>query len=90
MKRRHQLILTLIAEQVIETQDELVAALRPRVARHPATVSRDIKELRLAKVARPTDGTGMRCRPRRLMEATTHWKGPARFRRIRDQRRLRR
>lgn len=50
--RRHQLILTLIAEQVIETQDELVAALRAHGLHvTQATVSRDIKELRLAKVA---------------------------------------
>lgn len=50
--RRHQLILSIITEQVIETQDELVAALRAHGLQvTQATVSRDIKELRLAKVA---------------------------------------
>lgn len=50
--RRHQLILSIIADQVIETQEELVAALHARgMPVTQATVSRDIKELRLAKVA---------------------------------------
>lgn len=50
--RRHQLILSIISEQVIETQDELVSALRAHGLQvTQATVSRDIKELRLAKVA---------------------------------------
>lgn len=51
---RHRLILSIIAQQPIETQDELVAALRARNLRvTQATVSRDIKELRLVKVAMP-------------------------------------
>lgn len=50
--RRHQLILSIISEQVIETQEELVAALCDHGLQvTQATVSRDIKELRLAKVA---------------------------------------
>ncbi len=51
---RHRLILSIIAQQPIETQEELVAALRARNLHvTQATVSRDIKELRLAKVAMP-------------------------------------
>lgn len=50
--RRHQLILSIIAEQAIETQEELVTALCAHGLQvTQATVSRDIKELRLAKVA---------------------------------------
>jgi len=51
---RHRLILSIIAQQAIETQDELVAALQAEQFQvTQATVSRDIKELRLAKVAMP-------------------------------------
>lgn len=50
--RRHQYILSIIKEHVIETQEELVEALRALGLQvTQATVSRDIKELRLAKVA---------------------------------------
>ena len=48
---RHALILKLIDEKVIETQDELAAQLRDKgMDVTQATVSRDIKELRLVKV----------------------------------------
>lgn len=46
------MILSIISEQVIETQEDLVAALCDRgLPVTQATVSRDIKELRLVKVA---------------------------------------
>ena len=49
---RHEAILELIAEKEIETQDELCAELSARGFHvTQATVSRDIKELRLFKVA---------------------------------------
>lgn len=55
--RRHQMILSIIADQVVETQDDLVAALCSRGLQvTQATVSRDIKELRLAKVATADGG----------------------------------
>ena len=48
---RHDLILDIIDKKDIETQDELAAELRARgVKVTQATVSRDIKELRLLKV----------------------------------------
>lgn len=48
---RHAAILDLIEKQSIETQEELASALRERgIAVTQATVSRDIKELRLVKV----------------------------------------
>ncbi|MBQ3864290.1 MAG: arginine repressor [Clostridia bacterium] len=48
---RHAVILEIIKEQDIETQEELAEALRQRNIRvTQATVSRDIKELRLLKV----------------------------------------
>ncbi|MBP5661564.1 MAG: arginine repressor [Clostridia bacterium] len=50
-KLRHAKILDIIAQKEIETQDELVAALN--AAGFPvtqATVSRDIKDLRLTKI----------------------------------------
>lgn len=50
--RRHEAILSIIREQPISTQDELAEALAARgIAVTQATVSRDIRELRLAKVA---------------------------------------
>lgn len=51
-KKRHELILQLIREHEIATQDELLALLRQHgFAVTQATVSRDIKELRLVKTA---------------------------------------
>ncbi len=48
---RHAMILQIIAEQDVETQDELAEELRKRGFKvTQATVSRDIKELRLIKV----------------------------------------
>ena len=48
---RHSLILEIIEEKDIETQEELAAELKRRgVKVTQATVSRDIKELRLLKV----------------------------------------
>lgn len=50
--RRQELILRMIQERPVETQSELAAELRERgVEVTQATVSRDVKELRLAKVA---------------------------------------
>lgn len=49
--RRHRRILDVIQNEVIETQDELAEALRRQgIMVTQATVSRDIKELRLVKV----------------------------------------
>ena len=49
---RHSAILEIIAKQEIETQEELCAELNKRnYSVTQATVSRDIKELRLVKVA---------------------------------------
>lgn len=48
---RHLRIREIIAEQIVETQEELVEALRKEgMAITQATVSRDIKELQLIKV----------------------------------------
>jgi len=48
---RHDMILDLIEKEVIETQDDLAEALKKRNFKvTQATVSRDIKELRLVKV----------------------------------------
>ena len=48
---RHALIREIIADQAIETQEELAAALRERhIQVTQATVSRDIKEMTLIKV----------------------------------------
>ena len=48
---RHAMILQLVQTEAIETQDELVERLRERgLVVTQATVSRDIKELRLIKV----------------------------------------
>jgi len=47
---RQNLILSIIAEEVIETQEQLIDRLRARgVASTQATVSRDIKQLHLIK-----------------------------------------
>lgn len=58
MKNERQLtILQIIAEHRIETQNQLIAALRERGVRSTqATVSRDIRELRLIK---EPDGEGV-------------------------------
>ena len=50
-QRRHNLILGLIRERNVETQEDIVAYLRQQdIDVTQATVSRDIKELRLVKV----------------------------------------
>ena len=52
---RQVAILDIIEKQEIETQEELASALNARVIRvTQATVSRDIKELRLLKVLTPS------------------------------------
>ena len=52
--KRHGMITKLIAMQNIETQEELARALREQgFSVTQATVSRDIKELRLIKVLTP-------------------------------------
>ena len=52
---RQSAILSIIEHQDIETQEELAAALREHgIAVTQATVSRDIKELRLLKVLTPS------------------------------------
>lgn len=49
--RRHEMILDLIAEHEIETQEELLKKLKEKgFQATQATVSRDIRELRLVKV----------------------------------------
>ena len=49
-QKRHQMILQIIRTESIQTQDELVAALgRQGLSVTQATISRDIKELRLYK-----------------------------------------
>ena len=54
---RHAKILEIIKEQIIETQEDLVAALRDAgYDATQATVSRDIRELRLIKVSAPGGG----------------------------------
>ena len=54
---RHDLILDIIAKKDIETQEELAAELKARgVKVTQATVSRDIKELRLLKVLSENGG----------------------------------
>lgn len=51
-KKRHELILQLIQDNAITTQDELLALLRQNgFPVTQATVSRDIKELQLVKVS---------------------------------------
>ena len=52
---RQMAILDIIAKQDVETQEELAEALRARgIQLTQATVSRDIKELRLLKVLTPS------------------------------------
>ena len=52
---RQMAILDIIAKQDVETQEELAEALRDRgIQVTQATVSRDIKELRLLKVLTPS------------------------------------
>lgn len=54
-RKRHALILELIQQYEITTQDELLAKLRENGFEvTPATVSRDIKELRLVKAMSPS------------------------------------
>ena len=54
---RQRLILSIISREVVETQDDLVRLLRAHGQNvTQATVSRDIKELRLAKVATVNGG----------------------------------
>ena len=79
MKNARQVaILDIIGRQNVETQEELAAALRDRgITVTQATVSRDIKELRLVKVLSPEGsyryaaaeqgGTAMADRFRRLL-----------------------
>ncbi|MBR3368010.1 MAG: arginine repressor [Lachnospiraceae bacterium] len=53
-KNRHEKILKIIAENEIETQEDLAAALRESGCKvTQATVSRDIRELRLTKIQTP-------------------------------------
>ena len=57
--KRQEEILALIQEQNIETQNQLIEALRKRgVKSTQATLSRDIRELRLVKELSP-DGGGL-------------------------------
>ena len=54
---RHAKILEIIRQNIVETQEELVTALRQEgYDATQATVSRDIRELRLIKVAAPGGG----------------------------------
>lgn len=58
-EERHRIIIQLLEEENIQKQEELVAALQARnIAVTQATVSRDIKELKLVKV--PAAGGGYR------------------------------
>ena len=73
---RQQTLLRLVAERALSTQDELVRALRAAGFRATqATVSRDIVELGLAKVAR--DGAHVYAAP-----TTITGGGPDRLRRF--------
>ena len=55
--KRQEEILALIQEQNIETQNQLIEALRKRgVKSTQATLSRDIRELRLVKELSPDGG----------------------------------
>ena len=57
--RRQDLILTIISEYEIETQDELIAKLREHgLVVTQATISRDIRDLKLTKVL---DKSGKYC-----------------------------
>lgn len=58
--KRHAKILELIRGQAIDTQEELLRQLREGgFDVTQATVSRDIRELRLIKTLVPTAGTGI-------------------------------
>ena len=73
---RHDLILDIIDKKDIETQDELAAELRARgVKVTQATVSRDIRDLQLVKVA-DADGR-YRYMPAAASGKVTH--SPSRF-----------
>lgn len=55
-KKRHELILRLITENAVTTQDELLELLKKNGYNvTQATVSRDIKELKLIKTPVKTD-----------------------------------
>ena len=57
---RQNVILEIIASSDIETQNQLMQALAARgVSSTQATLSRDIKELRLVKELRPAGATAM-------------------------------
>ena len=61
--RRQDLILTIISEYEIETQDELIAKLREHgLVVTQATISRDIRQLQLRKEPAPSGGHRY-CRP---------------------------
>lgn len=52
--QRHQTILEIVGRETVTTQEQLLALLQARgFAVTQATVSRDIRELRLAKVQKP-------------------------------------
>ena len=58
--RRQALILRLIREREIETQEELADLLRQQgIEVTQATVSRDVKELRLVRYLPAVDGTAI-------------------------------
>ena len=59
---RHARILELISEQSIETQDDLLNCLRQDGYKATqATISRDIKDLRLVKTLRADGVCGQSC-----------------------------
>lgn len=66
--RRQQLILEIIEEKAVTTQEELAQELKSRgIETTQATISRDIKELRLIKV--PTGGDTYRyARPQQQLD----------------------
>ena len=56
--KRHQKILELIGSNAVDTQEELLRLLRENGYEvTQATVSRDIRELKLMKIARPDGGS---------------------------------
>jgi transcriptional regulator of arginine metabolism len=80
LERRREVILSVIAEEPVVTQEELVAALRRRGVRaSQASVSRDIAALKLVKVdghwARPavavSGGNPLEARVRELLLSVT-------------------
>lgn len=63
---RHARILELISEQSIETQDDLLNCLkRDGYKATQATISRDIKDLRLVKALVQTENTVI-CHPQKI------------------------